>query len=352
MGSTNILLIEDNPGDVFLINTFLEKAEKGQFNVTHVDSLGSAVTCLQQTHFDIALLDLSLPDSHGLDTLLRLQAKAPNLPTVVLTRVDDAALAVHLMQHGAQDYLVKGKINQNWLNSTILHAITRFQKTEAIFETERQYKQELIRRLHTYEKKITCMDGKLKILETLSFTDGLTEIPNRYYFEVAFKKNWLQACRYQQPLSLIMIDLDYFKRLNDSRGHLAGDRCLRQIAQTLKEALAPSGGVITRYGGEEFAVILPDSPVQTAVAVARTLGLEIKYLSIRHPNSAVSSWVTASFGVASVVPTSQISSKDLIYKADRALYVAKENGRDRISYFQQSSFFIQSIDSKVGFTDS
>ncbi|MBT9317367.1 GGDEF domain-containing response regulator [Leptothoe spongobia] len=335
--TTNILLIEDNPGDVLLINTLLEKAEKGQFNVTHVDSLGLALACLQQTRFDLALLDLSLPDSHGLDTLLSLRARAPKLPIVVLTGLYDATLAGQVIQHGAQDYLVKGKINQNWLNNTILHTITRFQKNEALFETEQQCKQKLIRRLHIYEDKITCMDGKLKILETLSFTDGLTQISNRCYFEAAFKKNWLQASRCRQPLSLMMIDIDYFKQFNDSCGHLKGDRCLRQIAQTLKKALEPSRGIVARYGGEEFAVILPDAPIQAAVEVAQSLRSEVKDLSIRHPNSTISSWVTASFGVAAVVPKAQTPSADLINKADRALYVAKENGRDRISYFQSST---------------
>ncbi|MEM9487014.1 MAG: diguanylate cyclase [Cyanobacteria bacterium P01_F01_bin.116] len=346
MRPTNILLVEDNLGDVFLINNFLAQAEEGPFNVTHVDSLGSALACLKQTRFDVALLDLSLPDSHGMDTLLSLQKKAPSLPTVVLTGLDDMELAGHLVQNGAQDYLVKGKINQNWLNSTIHLAINRFKKTEELHKSENQRKRELVSRIHTYEKKISCMDGKLKILETLSFTDGLTEISNRYYFEIVFKKNWLQACRYKQPISLIMVDIDHFKRFNDSFGHLKGDCCLRQVAQTLKKMLGQSKGMIARYGGEEFAVILPDTPVQEAVEVATSLGLGIKDLSIRHPNSTVSSWVTASFGVASVVPKPQMSSANLIYKADRALYVAKANGRDRIAYFQQPTFVTQSIGSK------
>ncbi|MEA5466256.1 GGDEF domain-containing response regulator [Leptothoe sp. PORK10 BA2] len=343
--TTNILLIEDNPDDVFLINTLLEQAEEGQFKVTPVNSFASALACLQKKCFDIALLDLSLPDSQGIETLLSLREQAPSLPTVVLTEGKyDPALAGEIMQYGAQDYLVKGKISQNWLNRTIIHAIARFQKNAALFETERQYQQKLIRRIHAYETKIASMDGRLKVLETLSFTDGLTEISNRYHFEVVFHQNWLQACQHGQPLSLIMVDIDCFKQFNDSLGHLEGDRCLRQIAQALeKTLLGQPGGMVARYGGEEFVVVLPNVSGQAALDVATKLRLGVHDLGIRHPNSTVNSWVTASFGVASTVPTSHISTKNLIYKADRALYVAKANGRDRISYYQPSSLVPQLI---------
>ncbi len=341
--TTNILLVEDNPGDVFLINNFLDKADGGQFKVTHVDSLGSALVCLEKTHFDLALLDLSLPDSQGMDTFLSFQKSIPDLPTVILTESDDVALSRYLMQHGAEDYLVKRKINQNWLSSTIHHAIIRFQKNENLHRYEKEYKQELMHRIHTYEDKITCMYGKLKVLETLSFTDGLTDISNRYYFEVAFKQSWLRACRLEQPLSLIMVDIDFFKQFNDSLGHLRGDRCLRQVARALQQSLGQLGAVVARYGGEEFAVVLPNVPVLEAVDVAISLQSRIKNLSIRHPNSAISSWVTASFGVAALVPKPQMPSEYLIYKADRALYVAKKDGRDRITYFRPPAFVTQSL---------
>lgn len=342
--TTNVLLIEDNPGDAFLINNFLNKVEKEQFNVTHVDSLGSAFTCLESTRFDIALLDLSLPDSQGIDTLLSLQKKVPDLPAVILTELDDAAFSRYVMQHGAEDYLVKGKINQNWLSSTISHAIFRFQKNENLHRNERQYKQKLMHQIHAYEDKITCMGGKLKVLETLSFTDGLTEIFNRYYFEVVFKQSWLRACRFEQPLSLIMIDIDFFKQFNDGLGHLAGDRCLRQVAQAFKQTLGFSEGVVARYGGEEFVVVLPNVSVLEAVDVAVGLQSGIKNLSIRHPNSPISSWVTASFGVAALMPKSLMAPADLIYQADRALYVAKKDGRDLITYFRPPAFVTQPVD--------
>lgn len=330
----DILLIEDNPRDVFLINALLENAEEGQFQVTHVDSLGAALACLQQTCFDLALLDLSLPDSQGLETLLSLRTHAPTLPTVVLTEGKyDPVLAGDMMRHGAQDYVIKGKISHNDLNKTIFHAIVRFQNNAVLVETERQYQQELIRRIHDYKNTITSMDRRLKVLETLSFTDGLTEISNRYYFEVVFNRYWLRACRYGLPLSLVMVDLDHFKQFNDRLGHLEGDRCLRQIAQALKKTLiGQSGGMVARYGGEEFVVILPNVSGPAALAVATRLKLGVKDLCIRHPNSSVGSWVTASLGVASMVPTSEIQPTDLLRQADCALYEAKENGRDRISY--------------------
>ncbi|MBT9317368.1 diguanylate cyclase [Leptothoe spongobia] len=343
MSPINVLLIEDNLGDVFLINTFLGQADDTQFKVTHAESLGAALAYIQQACFDLALVDLSLPDSQGIDTLLSLQAKAPHLPTVVVTGLDDAELARQLIWHGAQDYLVKENINRTWLQNTIHHTVARFQRVEDRYQLQKYSRRKLIRRISTYKDKLIDMDEKLKILEKRSSTDMLTQVANRYHFEKTFEQEWLQSYRNQQSLSLIIVDIDFFKQYNDSCGHPQGDACLQKVAQSLEKGLKRPQDLVARYGGEEFVVLLPNTPKQGAIKVATELGVGIKTLAARHPNSSISSWVTASFGVASMVAKTNISPSILLNQADQALYFAKENGRNRIAYFQSSNFVTQTI---------
>lgn len=344
--SKKILLIENNPGDVFLINMLLAQAEDPVFDLTQVDSLGAALLRLDIDSFDIILVDLELSDSQGIDTLLHLQEKASDIPTVVLTDLEDDALAAQLVRQGAQDYLVKSKISQSWLRSTITLAIARAQSIAVQHRQEQQLErsnQFLQGQVRACKDELAQLRERLQMLSALASTDGLTGIANRYCFEEYFEREWLQAYRDQKPLSLIMIDLDYFKQFNDSCGHMKGDICLRQIAQSLDKSLKRPRDLLARYGGEEFVAILPDTPVQGAIKVATNLGLAIRALGIRHPSSSIGSWVTASFGVASMIPKSNITSSNLLNEADRALYLAKENGRDRIAHFQHPTLVTQQI---------
>lgn len=163
-------------------------------------------------------------------------------------------------------------------------------------------------------------------LETLSLEDDLTGIANRRFFERALIDEWNRARRREQPLALILLDLDHFKDLNDRLGHPAGDACLRRIGAFLLETIRRSGEVVARYGGEEFAILLPGSSASGAMRVAETLRNGIEQLSIDHGDGK--SRMTASCGVASVQPTSTMSPDDLVASADRALYAAKHSGRN------------------------
>ena len=342
-----ILLVEDNLEDVFLIkNMLLAELEESGLRLTHVESLNNALRCLEEEYFDIVLLDLCLPGSQGIDALLCVQSKAPDLPIVVLTDLDSDVLPAQLIAQGVHAYLIKNHISQSWLKSAIALAMARSASVSQQYQYEQcleQSNQVLQGQIRAYVDEIDRLKEELQALSTLASTDGLTEVANRYCFEQYFAREWLQACRDQKPLSVIMIDLDYFKQFNDGSGHLKGDVCLRQVAQSLYKLLRRPRDMIARYGGEEFVVLLPDTPVQGAVRVANNLGLAIKSLAIRHPNSAISKWVTASFGVASIIPEANISAKNFIDEADRALYLAKEDGRDRIAYFQSSECVTQSI---------
>ena len=167
-------------------------------------------------------------------------------------------------------------------------------------------------------------------LEQLSTLDGLTGIPNHRHFQERLDMEWRRARREKKPLALLMIDIDLFKLLNDARGHLAGDECLRQIAQALTKCLRRPGDVVARYGGEEFAVILPGLELEKGKVLAERARAAVEGLGIAHPASPVGRFVTTSVGVASMVPDQMNTSDSLIAAADKALYRAKHNGRNRV----------------------
>lgn len=166
-------------------------------------------------------------------------------------------------------------------------------------------------------------------LEQLATLDGLTQVANRRKFDDYLEQEWRRAARSQQPLSLIMFDIDAFKRYNDTYGHPAGDACLTQVAQIVAVTVERATDLVARYGGEEFAVVLPNTSLPDAVAIAAQFHRAIKALAIPHKSSAVGPIVSISLGVASLVPTAAGSPEDLIARADRALYAAKQQGRDR-----------------------
>jgi diguanylate cyclase (GGDEF)-like protein len=165
-------------------------------------------------------------------------------------------------------------------------------------------------------------------LQRLSTQDGLTGVANHRLYEETLAREWARALREQTPLSIIMVDIDYFKRLNDSDGHLAGDECLRQVAQTLQRALRRPTDLLARYGGEEFVAILPATDASGASTMAERMRAAVEALGL--PNRGTGGPVTVSIGVVSVVPQRGIPVETLVEHADRAMYQAKEAGRNRI----------------------
>lgn len=163
-----------------------------------------------------------------------------------------------------------------------------------------------------------------------SIVDTLTSIANRRYFEKHLDAEWRRARRNNTPLSLIMIDVDYFKLYNDNYGHLNGDKCLRDIAQALQSGIKRPTDLVARYGGEEFAILLPETELEGAAMLAETLRQQIINLALPHAYSTVNNTVTISLGVATVIPR-HTSANILVEKADKALYRAKRNGRNRVA---------------------
>ncbi|MFW9261034.1 PAS domain S-box protein [Nostoc sp. CALU 546] len=167
-------------------------------------------------------------------------------------------------------------------------------------------------------------------LQRLATLDGLTQIANRRRFDEYLEGEWQRLKREQLALSLILFDVDFFKLYNDTYGHLAGDDCLRQLASALKNIVKRPADLVARYGGEEFAVILPNTEIQGAIYLAETIRQAVRDLAIPHAQSRVCDRITVSLGVVSIVPNCEISPPDLINAADKALYVAKQQGRDQV----------------------
>ncbi|MEG5163488.1 diguanylate cyclase [Microcoleus sp. AT3-A2] len=163
----------------------------------------------------------------------------------------------------------------------------------------------------------------------IAATDGLTQVANRRCFDEQLQSEWQRLNQGQNLLSLIMLDVDYFKRYNDCYGHQAGDICLVKVASSAAQAVKRSSDLFARYGGEEFAAILPNTDADGAIAVAESIREAIRDLGIPHEQSDVSAIVTVSMGIATVIPTAEISPDELIALADQALYDAKRQGRDR-----------------------
>ncbi|EKN68741.1 diguanylate cyclase [Schinkia azotoformans] len=172
-----------------------------------------------------------------------------------------------------------------------------------------------------------------ELWQQISTLDGLTGIANRRYFDEKLESEWENSIRNSTSLSLLLIDIDYFKAYNDTYGHLGGDKCLRKVAKTLKETLKKPSDLACRYGGEEFVIILPDTDGEGARGIAENIRMAIEQLKIPHKQSKVSDHVTVCVGYATKKPNSFMRIKDFIYQSDQALYMAKEEGRNRIKGF-------------------
>ncbi|WP_446742578.1 GGDEF domain-containing protein [Silvibacterium acidisoli] len=201
-----------------------------------------------------------------------------------------------------------------WGSASILVALAVYMLRSTLLQTQVMRAQRALSRAN-------------RQLEALSLTDGLTGVANRRCFDRMLQLEWSRAFRLAQPLSLLLIDIDFFKSLNDRYGHLQGDSCLVSVAQALSQSLGRSGDMLARYGGEEFAAILADTDHQGAEAVAMRMREAVHALKIVN-ETTLGDYVTVSMGMTTGVPGESTSASLLVDTADHALYTAKRNGRD------------------------
>jgi diguanylate cyclase (GGDEF)-like protein len=188
----------------------------------------------------------------------------------------------------------------------------------------------ILSQVHQIQMEDTLRQDRTMLAE-MAMRDSLTGIPNRRAFEETLHREWRQALRGQQPMSLLLVDIDLFKQYNDRYGHLAGDACLREVASVLQHALRRPADLLARYGGEEFVLVLPNTRPNGAREVATRLCQQVSQLQLHHDDSPTHC-VTVSIGVASMVPVDGTAPDALISTADSALYAAKRNGRNRVEW--------------------
>ena len=231
---------------------------------------------------------------------------------------------LYLENHLTPEAFTPGRIEL--LNLLIAQAAISI-KNAKLYEQVEHYAQTLETQVEARTQQL--VEANI-ILRRLANLDGLTQVANRRSFDTYLREVWLQAEQTQQPLTLMLSDVDCFKLYNDRYGHQAGDRVLQQIAKTLEQAVAEDPTAqVARYGGEEFAVILPRTDRLHAIAIADRIQIAIRSLAIPHEQSLVKEYVTLSMGVCSLVPNSELNWPRLIQMADEALYAAKQQGRDR-----------------------
>jgi two-component system, chemotaxis family, response regulator WspR len=268
----------------------------------------------------VILQDLVMPGVDGLTLVRRYRDSAPtqNIPIVVLSTKEDPTVKSEAFAVGASDYLIK-------LPDTIeLIARIRHHSKAYIHEMQRD---EAYRALHESQRKL--IETNLE-LQRLTNVDGLTGLSNRRYFNEFSAPQWKLAIRERSPIGILMVDVDNFKKYNDTYGHLAGDEVLKAVGAAMTKSVSRPTDLPARFGGEEFVVLLPASPIASVRTVGERLRANVEDLRIPHVASTVCGHVTVSVGGAVTIPAPDDTLLSLIETADQALYEAKETGKNRL----------------------
>lgn len=221
---------------------------------------------------------------------------------------------------------LNGVIDWTFLNRT--YTFSSFLGMTLAYATDRQHRENYLQNCMIELNRIELMQ-QAQQLSLLSQQDALTGLANRRYLDETLDNEWRRALRHETPLTIMMVDIDYFKAYNDTLGHIKGDECLKEIAVAISSIAARSGDLVARYGGEEFLLLFPMTNAQQALIQVERLMNAISKIAIKHPCSDVSPYVTISVGVATTIPRLNDSISAFVARADHALYKAKTNGRNQ-----------------------
>lgn len=294
-----VLIVDDAPVNI----RFLASILQDEHRILAATRGEDAVRIALQENPDLILLDVTMPEMDGYQTIEKLKKNThtKKIPVIFVTARDTLEDEARGLDLGAIDYITKPG------SPAIIRARVR-------------------NHLELKHHRDT--------LERLSTIDGLTEIPNRRHFDSVLDQEWRRGTRAGSPLTLMLMDVDYFKLFNDFYGHQTGDECLRTVAAALRNSLLRVTDLVARYGGEEFAVILPGLDSSGVPLTAQRLGNQVQELAIPHEKSNVAKHVTISVGAATTIPHRDNSPQHLIKVADDMLYAAKRSGRNQ---YQQAT---------------
>jgi two-component system cell cycle response regulator len=276
-----------------------------------VQDATSALEYVLRAAADLVLLDLELPGTDGIEVLKRVRASPSHryLPVIMISARDDRQRRLDAFRCGADDFIL-----DPWDDDELMARVHR------MLALRRRVDQLLLRSAELHQ---------------LSITDGLTQLHNHRFFQDRLREEFRRAQRYDDPLSLVILDIDHFKQINDTHGHPAGDQVLLDVAHCIQVNVRDTD-LVARYGGEEFAVILPKTHLAGALTVAERIWRSIGAL-VTGPAGSVH--VTASLGLSGYPNRAVGSAEQLVRTADQALYRAKKEGRNKISLYQQVAFF-------------
>ncbi len=294
LGRARLLMVDDQPTNIQVLYQALA-ADHQVFIATTGEQ---ALALCASKHPDLVLLDIEMPGMDGYEVCARLKADAAtrDIPVIFVTAHSDEAAETRGLDTGAVDFISKP------INPKVVRARVKTHLT---------------------------LKAQSDLLRQWVYTDGLTGVCNRRYFDERLADEWGRAQRNDTPLSVILIDIDFFKRYNDRFGHQAGDECLRRVAVTLKAGLQRAGDLVARYGGEEFACLLPRTPLEGGLHLARLLGQSLFDQHLVHPDSSIAPVVTASLGVSCIPGKGAVTADELLRSADAQLYRAKSLGRNQ-----------------------
>jgi len=269
----------------------------------------------------VILQDLVMPEADGM-ALVRAFRGDPNtrsIPVIVLSSREEPKGKSDAFGNGASDYLVK--------IPDPIELVARVRLHSRMHRVQRE-RDDAYQKLATLNRKLEESNTSLAHLSAI---DDLTQLPNRRCFDQSVDAEWRRAARTHSPLSLILLDVDYFKRFNDGYGHLAGDECLRRVAAALKGRSLRGTSMVARYGGEEFVAMLPDTTASGAGFLAEMFRTDVEALGLQHAYSEAAPVVTISLGAATSIPEPGSDPSTLLACADQALYAAKREGRNRFA---------------------
>ncbi|NPU90592.1 MAG: diguanylate cyclase [Gammaproteobacteria bacterium] len=293
-GRPLILIVDDSPESIRLLSGLI--LDKG--DVLFATSGEAGLNLARQRRPDLILLDVEMPDLSGYEVCRRLKddPDTRDIAVMIVTSHHSSAHEVQALESGAIDFLTKP------LAPAVVRARVQTQLT---------------------------LKSQADALHRQAMLDGLTGLYNRAYFHEHLELEWRRHQRQQVPLGFALLDVDHFKAFNDQYGHVAGDACLRRVAEALKASTRRPAEFVVRYGGEEFAIVMPNTPREEIGRFGEWICRQVQDLAIPHEGSSAAPVVTISAGLAVLVPTPDRTWSDLIERADRALYRAKQEGRNR-----------------------
>ena len=310
MSNKTILVVDD---DIFVREMIEDVLTSLGYDVVQAENGREALHKLfEQNQIDLVITDIHMPELDGLGLVDEIRAVDTDTPIIILTVNSEMKTAIEAIRKGADDYILKGSS----ISETLPLSIAKVFEIAELREDNR-----------LLLKDLTSKNAEL---EKLTFLDGLTGLFNRRYYDLTLSEKCAKAAENNEYISMIMTDIDHFKLLNDSLGHLYGDMCLQQVAKLINRIVMDCQGIVARFGGDEFVVVLPEYTPEKSAVIAEQIRQKIMGAVVVDPESGQSKMFTMSFGVFGIQPGKGVSCDQLLEGADKALYEAKRQGRNRV----------------------